>query len=94
MATMTGTDAVTLKRVEAHYPREVTLADDHPIQLQLMGERDVDAVLAFARTLPPNDLMYLKVNITEPPVVQNWGRLHQGGTDADRPRDKCRTSAG
>ena len=72
MATMTGTAAVTLKRVEAHYPREVTLADDHPIQLQLMGERDVDAVLAFARTLPPNDLMYLKVNITERPVVQNW----------------------
>ena len=69
---MTGTAAGVLKQVEANYPREVTLADDQPIQLQLMGERDVDAVLAFARTLPPDDLMYLRLNITEPAVVQNW----------------------
>ena len=72
MATMTGTGAGALRRVEANYPREVTLADDHPIQLRLMGEPDVDAVLSFARTLPPDDLMYLRVNITEPPVVQSW----------------------
>ena len=28
--------------------------------------------LPFARTFPPNDLMYLRVNITEPPVLQHW----------------------
>ena len=48
------------------------LADDHPIQLRLMGAMDVDAVLAFARALPADDLMYLQVNITEPSVVQYW----------------------
>ena len=72
MSTKTTTTFDVLKRIRTGYPREVMLADDHPIQLRLMGETDVEAVLEFARTLPANDLMYLQVNITEPSVVQHW----------------------
>ena len=76
---MTGSKASTggmhqdvLQRFAARYPREVTLSDNRRVTLALMGEKDIDAVLDFARTLPPDDLMFLQVNITERPVVQYW----------------------
>jgi RimJ/RimL family protein N-acetyltransferase len=55
-----------------HYPRDVELAHERQVQLRLMGEEDVAAVLAFANTLAPDELMFLRVNITEPPVVERW----------------------
>ena len=68
----TGTTAAVLEQIAERYPRQVALAEHDPVQLWLMREQDIDAVLAFARTLPPDDLMYLRVNITEPPVVRHW----------------------
>ena len=59
-------------RLAKRYPRQVDLAVDCQVTLELMGEHDVDAVLAFAQTLPPDDLMFLRVNITERSVVQHW----------------------
>ena len=59
-------------RLAKSYPRQVDLAADYQVTLELMGEHDVDAVLAFAQTLPPDDLMFLRVNITERSVVQHW----------------------
>ena len=53
MATTTGA-ARDLKQSARHYPREVQVASG-PITLRLMGEQDIDAVLAFAQTLPPDD---------------------------------------
>ena len=72
MSITTRASNAALEQIRATYPREVTLADGHPLQLWLMSEADVDAVLAFARTLPHDDLMYLRVNITEPAVVRHW----------------------
>ena len=72
MSATTGIDSDALERVRSRYPRDVQLADGHPVELRLMDESDVGAVLAFARTLPPDDLMYLRVNITETLVVQHW----------------------
>ncbi len=70
MATTTGA-ARDLKQSARHYPREVQVASG-PITLRLMGEQDIDAVLAFAQTLPPDDLLYLLSDITQPPAVRNW----------------------
>ncbi len=56
----------------SRYPIEVRLGNDRTVQLRLMGPGDVDAVLAFARALDPDDLLFLRVNITEPSVVQRW----------------------
>lgn len=54
------------------YPRAVELADGRTLRLRLMGLEDVSAVLAFAGALAPDDLMFLRMNITERPVVEHW----------------------
>ena len=61
-----------LAAVQARYPRTVMLADGREVMLRLMTRDDVDAVLAFARSLDPDELLYLRVNITEPGVVERW----------------------
>lgn len=61
-----------LQRVADRYPRQVTLSGNLRVTLSLMGEQDVGAVVDFARTFPPDDLMFLRVNITERPMVQYW----------------------
>lgn len=54
------------------YQRKITLADKTPIQLRAMNRKDRDAVLAFAKALPAEDLLFLRVDLTEPDVVDNW----------------------
>ena len=58
--------------VQARYPRTVALADGRKVTLRLMTRDDVEAVLAFASSLDPDELLYLRVNITEPGVVERW----------------------
>lgn len=73
MATTTGTaTAEATRRVREQYPRQVTLPDGKALELRLMGPGDIDAVLAFARSLSPEDLMYLRVNVTEADAVDSW----------------------
>lgn len=73
MATPSPTTVTeALKQIQARYPRRVTLPDGKTVDLRLMGEGDLDAMLAFARSLAPDDLMYLRVNIAEPAVVRQW----------------------
>ena len=67
-------------RIARRYPREVHLGDTS-LQFRLMGESDVDGMVGFARTLPAEDLMYLRVNITDEPVVKQWvAAIRQGRT--------------
>lgn len=65
--------------VQARYPRTVTLAGGRELTLRLMTPDDVDAVLAFARSLDPDELLYLRVNIAEPAVVQRWAHYIEAG---------------
>ena len=65
--------------IARHYPRQVELADGARVELELMGSGDIDDMLAFARTLPPHDLMFLRVNITDRPVVEHWVESIEGG---------------
>lgn len=44
------------------------------IVLRLMETSDRDALLDFARELPPDDLLFLSVDITEPEAVEAWSR--------------------
>jgi len=48
------------------YPRAVTLAGGGTISLRLMSADDRDRLVAFARELPPDDLLFLSVDITDP----------------------------
>lgn len=63
---------MSLDKVAAQYPRSVTLASGARIELRLMTVQDRDAVLAFARGLPQEDLLFLRVDLTEPEVVDDW----------------------
>ncbi len=55
------------------YPRTVAL-DEGSIDLRLMEAFDGDAILAFAQSLPPDDLLFLRLDITKPEGVAEWVR--------------------
>ena len=63
----------------AAYPRAVTLSSGTAIQLRLMTAADADRIMAFARALPADDLMFLRTDITDPGVVAQWVRNLSAG---------------
>lgn len=56
---------------ERNYPRMID-TDAGRIELRLMTAADEAAVLAFARSLPVHDLLFLPRNISEPKVLSAW----------------------
>ena len=55
----------------ATYPRTVALGGGD-VELRFMRAGDEAAVLAFARELPPHDLLFLPRDITHPKVLAAW----------------------
>ena len=49
------------------------------ITLRLMATTDRDAVLAFAQSLPEEDLLFLPIDISHPKVVDGWMRTIGSG---------------
>ncbi len=58
--------------IQANYPKQVTLPDGIAVELRRMTAADRDAVLQFARSLPEEDLLFLRVDITQDGVVDEW----------------------
>lgn len=56
----------------AIYPKKVTLANGPEVELRVMSAADRDPLLVFARGLPQEDLLFLRVNLTEAKVVDEW----------------------
>jgi RimJ/RimL family protein N-acetyltransferase len=54
------------------YPESIQLRDGSQLEIRLMSKADKDAVLTFARSLPQEDLLFLRVDITEERVVDDW----------------------
>jgi RimJ/RimL family protein N-acetyltransferase len=54
------------------YPRELKLANGKKIELHLMGASARDELLAFARTLPKTDVLFLRMDLTDPANVDEW----------------------
>ena len=54
------------------YPRELKLPDGDEVSINLLTADDKDAVLAFARSLPEEDLLFLRVDLTQEDVVDDW----------------------
>jgi L-amino acid N-acyltransferase YncA len=65
-----ATTSPTLKRT---YPRTVDL-HGAVLELSRLGPRDRDEVLAFARGLSEEDLLFLRMDITRDDVVDDWIR--------------------
>ncbi len=66
--TKAGTSTVPL------YPQEIELGDKRKVTLRLMEKTDRDRIVEFARALPPEDLLFLRKDITNPAVVDQWVR--------------------
>jgi L-amino acid N-acyltransferase YncA len=65
----------------ARYPKTTTLPDGVTVEIRQMDRRDREAVLMFARSLPVEDLLFLRVDITDPAVVDEWFQnIESGGS--------------
>jgi L-amino acid N-acyltransferase YncA len=80
MVDITATTDAQMAQIRSRYPRQATLRDGQSVELRLMGDGDRDAVLAFARELPSDDLLFLQTNITQPTVVDAWLADIRSGT--------------
>jgi RimJ/RimL family protein N-acetyltransferase len=63
---------MTEQNVMSRYPKTVTLNDGRKIEIRAMTVKDRDAILKFARELPEEDLLFLRVDLTEPAAVDEW----------------------
>jgi L-amino acid N-acyltransferase YncA len=61
------------------YPRSIKLANGTQVELQLMDGSKVDELIAFARELPRQDLMFLRMDITDRKNVEEWVRNIENG---------------
>jgi L-amino acid N-acyltransferase YncA len=63
------------------YAKELKLSDGRSVTLRPMGAADKQRILSFAQALPPDDLLFLRTDITEPALVDEWmGNLEKGAT--------------
>jgi L-amino acid N-acyltransferase YncA len=53
-------------------PHEIVLPNGRVVGLRLMEAADRERILSFARSLPPDDLLFLRTDITEPAIVDQW----------------------
>ena len=65
-------------KISRSYPRDVMLSKG-PVTFRLMTAADRDAVLTFARSLPHDDLLFLRLNITTPDGLDEWVANIEGG---------------
>jgi L-amino acid N-acyltransferase YncA len=67
------------RHVQRTYPRTVTLRDGRQVSLRLMVPADAYRLHAFARSLPKDDLQFLRVDITRMVVVMIWAQNIKAG---------------
>ncbi len=53
------------------FPRDIEVGGES-VRLRLITEQDRDAMVEFARSLDEEDLLFLRMDITQPEVVQKW----------------------
>jgi L-amino acid N-acyltransferase YncA len=54
------------------YPIQVKLRDGRSATVRLMEPGDLDEILEFAKSLPADDLLFLRTDITDRAVVKQW----------------------
>ena len=57
--------------VKRTYPWETSI-EGVEVTFRLMEPSDRDTILAFAKALPDHDLLFLRLDITDPNVVDQW----------------------
>ena len=56
------------------YPKKITLRDGHVLTLRLMNRDDQFALYEFFVSLPSEDRRYLRNDVTDRKVIENWVR--------------------
>jgi len=69
-----------MSEVAVDYPKQTKLPDGGVVEVRLMSAADREAVLAFARSLPEEDLLFLRVDLTEPAVIDEWIESLESGS--------------
>ena len=72
--------AHSLEKLKSTYPHDVQLTDGRKANLRILTGTDRDAILEFSSKLPEDDLLFLRVDITEPAAVDNWIANIESGT--------------
>jgi L-amino acid N-acyltransferase YncA len=54
------------------YPRSISLEDGTPVTLRPLLKGDEAALLEYFGSLPPEDRLCLKEDVTDPKVIENW----------------------
>ncbi len=66
--------------IAARYPKELKLPDGRIANVRLMARADKEQILEFARSLPQDDLLFLRTDITDPAVIDEWVDHVEKGT--------------
>lgn len=71
----------TIVGMQRRYPRTIRLDEHTEGSIRLMTPADTHRILVFARSLPEEDLLFLRMDITKLNVVMQWGQnLKEGRT--------------
>ena len=63
------------------FPRNIKLNDGREATVRLMEAADRNRIVEFAKALPEDDLLFLRTDITDPAVVDEWiGAIKSGHT--------------
>ena len=78
----TGTRATNESDLKSGvYPKQLRLTSGQSASLRLLKSADKHALLAFARSLPSHDLLFLRSDITEDTALEEWLRnVEKGAT--------------
>jgi len=63
----------------ATIPTSVKLKDGTSVTLRSMTPEDAGRIATFARSLPEDDLLFLRMDITDPEVVAHWVQNLEAG---------------
>lgn len=63
----------------SEFPKKISLPDGAAVELRPMTAADRDAMLEFARGLTEEDQLFLRVDLTQPAVVDDWIRNLEAG---------------
>ena len=61
------------------FPKTVALDGGGEVEIRQLTRTDRDALLDFARQLPEEDLLFLRTDITQPDVIEQWIQQTESG---------------
>ena len=62
-----------------NYPKKVGLDGGGEVEIRMVSRADSAALLDFARQLPEEDLLFLRTDITQPDVIEQWIQQIESG---------------